>query len=231
MQPADATTHSQAFFCRWDYCTVSFPTLSALSAHLREHIASERPVYIPVARRRRANGGWVLDASASTMPSFPSNSFPSPSQPHTHTQSSHASRPSIDDFLPPADVSDLGLGVGVEVDFDAFLRSPSPRFTSTPLSQIPLPSHPSAPSATQPSAPSATQPSNAQRQQPSQSDVSSGALVSPPNSMLPPTQPPPPATSESNVSASPRTSLQFGAAETPRRVSAGGVGFTWGSGK
>jgi hypothetical protein len=50
--------------------------------------------------------------------------------------------------------------------------------------------------------------------------------------MPPPTQPPP-NTADSNVSASPRPSpsLQFGAADTPRRVSAGGVGFDWGMGK
>ncbi|BEJ12588.1 hypothetical protein CspHIS471_0210480 [Cutaneotrichosporon sp. HIS471] len=235
MLAPDAPAPSPAFFCRWDYCTASHPTLAALSSHLRDHISAERPVYIPVAKRRRTNGGWVLDDTNSTLPFPPSFSTSTQSQ-----RSGHPSRPSIDDFLPPADVSDLGLGVGVgvgEVDFDAFLRSPSPvrrPMSSTPLSQIPLPTQPfqlSQPSPSQPSSGLPSLPPAAQRQPPSQpSEASSGALVSPPNSMPPPTQPPPPS-ADSNVSASPRRSLQFGAADTPRRVSAGGVGFDWGTGK
>ncbi|GMK59256.1 hypothetical protein CspeluHIS016_0702710 [Cutaneotrichosporon spelunceum] len=239
MHPPDVPTSSPAFYCRWNYCTVSHPTLGAISSHLRDHISAERPVYIPVAKRRRTNGGWVLDDTTNSTLPFPP-SFSTLSQ-----RSGHTSRRSIDDFLPPADVSDLGLGVavpGTEVDFDAFLRSPSPPrrpMSSTPLSQVPPPSEPSQ--LSQPFQSSPCQPSSGlpplppagQRQPPSQSsDASSGALVSPPSSMPPPTQAPPP-TADSNVSASPRPSLQFGFADTPRRVSAGGVGvgFDWGTGK
>lgn len=304
---APELTASPLFFCRWDYCTLSLSSLSALSSHLREHISLERPVYVPAhKRRRRDDGAWCVDDDTSTtlnlsnltnltdssLPHLNFSSREDPSHLGSHLDSvgsqsrldsqigsnlasaiasraasvsehvnANANANELEPFLPPANAILSDLGLEAEVDYDAFLRSPSPppplaqspsmsmslslsmsqpsagqRFpvSSTPLSQIPPPTQ------TQPSPKLQLQRSHHSQQPPSQtrvSDASSGALVSPPNSMPAPTQPPTQPSPQtpgdsSGISASPRTTpLQFGAAETPRRVSAGGVGFDWGTGK
>lgn len=238
-----AASSSRHYPCKWDYCARTFGSIDELKAHFSfDHIQHERPAYIPShKRRRRPDGTWALveesyeasfppitsqsvsDLTGSTAPSFAIPSLPG--------------APFYNDALAPPDPA-----LGAPVDFGAFLRSPSPTsparlslpLQSTPASQVPPPSSAleaagtagssaagvsaasSGPFLTQAFPPTQlfSQPSQASLSAEHSNDSSWG-------------QPP------DDAAPRPPQTIAFGARAPPsdspaRRVSASGVGFSWG---
>lgn len=223
-------------------------------------------MYIPAhKRRRRADGGWEVNDSTSTasaglnitnvtlsnVSSDDSTGFAVPSLSNSFNYS-HDLVP-----LPPLPLLPSEAEAAA-VDYDAFLRSPSPLSSarlgpmqSTPMSQIPPPSQPVASQAASQVAPSADMSSASSAQQVSPAQGAFATQAPPPSPRpltvfgfgLPPISSQPSQSQNSNSSHSnstsnpspggaTRQSIAFGAqvAKTPgRKVSASG--FTWGLGK
>lgn len=207
-------------YCRWDFCPRTFTTLAEMGDHLKtDHIAREEPVFVPShARERRPDGAWVLlEQTWSTLPStissFPASaSFPTDSSILSFTGGS--SNPASSFAVVPDD----------KVDFDAFLRSPTPNTsTSKPVNVILAPSHlgwgqpPSYPSPTRSSLPSNPTPSSATKSQP----VSSAEGVPPPDDLPMPTQ----------AVVGQRNEALQDTSVSAHRQSGNGVAFPWGEGE
>lgn len=204
------------FFCKWDFCPRSFTTLTDLRTHFKEdHIPREQPVFIPShARQRRADGAWILTEQSFTLDLANTSSNASSSFPISDPNSS---------FMPSTAASNLNFVTEEkEVDFDAFLRSPTPIEANNAPQMSPLQGSGWGQPMVFPS-PIQTQ-AHAQQTPSAPSQVSSAAAVSPADNMAMPTQAP---EKDSPVI------LSFGSVASPssRRFSGGGVGFEWGVGK
>ncbi|KAL1413448.1 hypothetical protein Q8F55_001215 [Vanrija albida] len=238
-----AASSSRHFPCRWDYCARTFATVDELKAHFNfEHIQHERPAYIPAyKRRRRPDGTWALvedsyelslpvlsqsDVTGVTGTTGPSFALPSLPAPFEYDAG-------LDDALAPPDPAPTAV-----LDFGAFLRSPSPMsparpllpLQSTPASQVPPPSTAEAAGTASTAAvssagsgPFVTQafPNTQLFSQPSQASLAAEGADSSWG------QPP-----DAEGTRPPQT-IAFGARAPPsdspaRRVSASGVGFSWG---